>query len=123
MFGGKVEVEDVRARMDVLKRGSEVNAERIVGPRWPPAPMMITFLMREEDILDEICYLDREVLGRGGSDSGSFDYSSEHYCIVLILFYFSDTDTAWFSDLLYWDVLDMVRTTDCVCWPLGITLS
>ena len=60
MFGGKVEVEDVRARMDVLKRGSEVNAERIVGPRWPPAPMMITFLMREEDILDEICYLDQD---------------------------------------------------------------
>jgi hypothetical protein len=32
-----------------------VNAGRMVGPRWPPAPMMITFFMREEDILNEFC--------------------------------------------------------------------
>lgn len=35
--------------METLKRESVSNAERMDGPRLPPAPMRITFLM-EEDI-------------------------------------------------------------------------
>ncbi len=49
---GKTELEEVRERTETTKRGSEVNADRMLGPRWPPAPMMKMFL-REEDIFDD----------------------------------------------------------------------
>lgn len=38
MVSGKVEVEDSRDRIVVVKCGSEVKAERIEGPSLPPAP-------------------------------------------------------------------------------------
>ena len=48
---GKVDLEDWRARMETVKWGSESKAETTDGPRLPPAPIMITFLIGE-DIFD-----------------------------------------------------------------------
>ena len=49
MWEGKVDVEDWRARMDRVKRGSASKTERMEGPSLPPAPMRRT-LVRGKDI-------------------------------------------------------------------------
>lgn len=59
-WGGKVEVEEWRVRIEILKEGLEVRAERMEGPRLPPAPIRRMFLM---DIFGE-------GLGGGGWEIG-----------------------------------------------------
>jgi len=48
-----VDLEEWRVRMERVKRGSAVKAERMEGPRLPPAPIRIMFL-RGEDIFEDI---------------------------------------------------------------------
>jgi len=37
---GKVDMEVLRVRIETLKCGSLSKAERMEGPRWPPAPTL-----------------------------------------------------------------------------------
>jgi hypothetical protein len=37
---GSVDVEERRVRIETLKCGSVWKAERMEGPRWPPAPTL-----------------------------------------------------------------------------------
>lgn len=50
-WSGKVDLEDWRARLKRWSGGSAAKAARMAGPRLPPEPMMIPFLM--EDIFEE----------------------------------------------------------------------
>ena len=40
-------MEDCRARIETVKRESASKAERMEGPRRPPAPIMTTFWIQE----------------------------------------------------------------------------
>ena len=45
---GKVDLEDARERTEILREGVARRAASMCVPRFPPAPMMRTFLIGED---------------------------------------------------------------------------